>query len=137
MTKKKLIVKVDSLENSLSKFKKIWERAEKGEKFSSPVEILSFENAATLMKTLSPKRLELLKMLHVLGTISIRRLAKELHRDYSNVHQDIKALNQIGVVLEEDNKYYVPWETIVTEISLCTKDSPKHSHHKHDNSTAA
>lgn len=84
---------------------------------------MSFENVATLMKTLSPKRLELLKMLHALGTISISQLAKELHRDYSNVHQDVKALNQIGIVLEKDNKYYVPWETIVTEISLCSKDS--------------
>src|ERR1700733_249368 len=116
MTKKKLIVKVGSLEESLAKFKNVWERAEKGEKFSTPVEVLSFENASTLMKTLSPKRLELLQMLHALGTVSIRQLAKELHRDYSNVHQDVKALNQIGVILEKDGKYYVPWETIVTEI---------------------
>jgi predicted transcriptional regulator len=135
MTKKQLIVKVSSLEDSLAKFKNVWEQAEKGEKFDIPVEVLSFENASTLMKTLSPKRLELLKMLHALGTISIRYLAKELHRDYSNVHQDVKALSQIGVILEKDNKYYVPWETIVTEISLCTKDSPKHKHHRHDNST--
>ena len=137
MTKKQLIVKVSSLEDSLAKFNNVWERAERGEKFATPIEVLSFENASTLMKTLSPKRLELLTMLHVLGTISIRQLAKELNRDYSNVHQDVKALNRIGVVLEKDNKYYVPWETIVTEISLCTKDSPKHRHRGHDNSTAA
>ena len=137
MTKKQLIVKVGSLEDSLANFKDAWERAEKGEKFSAPIEILSFENASTLLKTLSPKRLELLKILHALGTVSIRRLAKELHRDYSNVHQDVKALNQVGVILETEGKYYVPWETIVTEISLCTKDSPKHSHHRQNNSTAA
>ncbi|HSW68619.1 MAG TPA: HTH domain-containing protein [Gammaproteobacteria bacterium] len=136
MTKKQLIVKVSSLEDSLANFKNVWERAEKGEKFSAPIEILSFENSSTLMKTLSPKRLELLKILHVLGTVSIRLLAKELHRDYSNVHQDVKALHAIGVILESEGKYYVPWETIVTEILLCSKDSPKHNHHK-PNSTAA
>jgi len=135
MAKKKLIVKVSSLEDSLAKFKNVWERAENGEKFSLPVEVLSFENASTLMKTLSPKRLELLQMLHALGASSIRQLAKELHRDYSNVHQDVKALNQIGVVLTEDHKYYVSWETIVTEFSLCTKSSPKHHHQR--NNTAA
>jgi len=136
MTKKQLIVKVSSLEDSLGKFKNVWERAEKGKKFDAPVEILSFENASTLMKMLSPKRLELLKMLHALGAISIRHLAKELHRDYSNVHQDVKALNQIGIVLKKDSKYYVPWQTIVTEISLCAKGSSRHDHHSH-NSTAA
>ncbi len=62
MTKKQLIVKVNSLESSLAKFKNIWERADKGEKIATPIEILSFENASTFMKTLSPKRLELLKM---------------------------------------------------------------------------
>jgi predicted transcriptional regulator len=137
MTKKQLLVKVNSLEDSLANFKNVWERSEKGEKFSAPIEILSFENASTLMKTLSPKRLELLKILHALGTVSIRQLAKELHRDYSNVHQDVKALHQVGVILESEGKYYVPWETIVTEISLCTSELPKHRHHKHDNSTAA
>lgn len=136
MTKKQLIVKVSSLEDSLANFKNVWEQAEKDEKFVAPIEILSFENASTLMKALSPKRLELLKILHLLGAVSIRQLAKELHRDYSNVHQDVKALNIIGVILENEGKYYVPWETIVTEISLCTKDSPKHNHHR-PNSTAA
>lgn len=134
MTKKKLIVKVSSLESSLAKFKSVWERAEKGKKFDASVEILSFENASTLMKTLSPKRLELLQTLHTLGTVSIRQLAKELHRDYSNVHQDVKALSQIGVILVKDSKYYVPWETIITEISLRRGVSTKH---KHGRSTAA
>ena len=64
MTKKQLIVKVSTLEDSLAKFKNVWELAEKGKKFAVPIEVLSFENASDLMKTLSPKRIELLKMLH-------------------------------------------------------------------------
>ncbi len=137
MAKKQLIVKVSSLEDSLVKFKNVWERAEKGEKFKAPVEVLSFENASSLMKALSPRRLELLQMLHALGLVSIRKLSKELHRDYSNVHQDVKALNLVGVILEKEGKYCVPWEIIITEISLCIKDLPKHSHHKHGDSSAA
>lgn len=137
MTKKQLIVKVSSLEDSLAKFKNVWERAEKGEQLDTPLEVLSFENASTLMKTLSPKRLELLKTLHLLGAVSIRKLSKELHRDYSNVHQDVKALHHIGIVLADKGKYYVPWETIMTEISLCDKESPKHSHYNDDHRSAA
>jgi len=44
---------VSSLENSLAKFKDVWERAEKGEQVDAPMEILSFENASTLIKTLT------------------------------------------------------------------------------------
>lgn len=132
MSKKRLIVKVSSFKDSLAKFKDIWERAEKGEQFKTPVEILSFENASALLKTLSPRRLELLQALHYLGVVSIRQLSKELHRDYSNVHQDVKALNHVGVILKENGKYFVPWETIITEFSLCAKE-----HKKHGKETAA
>lgn len=137
MTKNKLIINVSTLEDSLARFKNAWNQAEKGGKLNSPIEILSFENASTLMKTLSPKRLELLQVLHMLGETSIRRLAKELDRDYSNVYQDVKSLAQIGLILESEGRYSVPWEAIVTEIPLCTKHSVKNKPHKHHRSNAA
>ncbi len=137
MKKKRLMVRANSLKDSLKRFKNVWERAEKGEKFDVPIEVLSFENTATLIKTLSPKRLELLQMLHALGGASIRKLAKELDRDYSNVYQDVKSLHRIGVILEKEGVFFVPWETIVTEFPLCTKQSPKHVHRGHDKSSAA
>jgi hypothetical protein len=34
-------------------------------------------------------------------------------------------------MLENEGKYYVPWKTIVTEISHCSTKFPKHSHRKH------
>ena len=60
----------------------------------------------------------LLRHIHECGKISIRALAKELNRDYSNVHQGVKALNPTGFILKDviTNKYYVPWDIIVTEI---------------------
>jgi predicted transcriptional regulator len=132
MNKRKLVVKVSSLEDSLSKFRDVWRKVERGEKIKVPIEILSFDNAADLMKTLSPKRLELLQELHKLEKVSIRQLAKHLHRDYSNVHQDVKALQHLGVVLESDEKkYYVPWDSIVTEIPLCTERNSHHRSHQH------
>jgi predicted transcriptional regulator len=71
------------------------------------------------MKTLTPRRLELLQQLHTLGETSIRALSKKLEREYSNVHQDIKALHHVGLVLQNDSgKYSVPWDKIVTEIPM-------------------
>ena len=126
---KRLTVKVSSLEESLERFKNVWDRTEQGEKFDTPLQTLSFENSSMLMKTLSPKRLELLQKLHTLGPISIRELSKKLERDYSNVHEDIKLLSQAELVLEDKSgKYFVPWTSIVTEISLCTEKPVRHTH---------
>lgn len=136
MTKKKLTVNVGSLKDSLSRFKNVWERSEQGEKIEL-ANILSFESMPLLIKALSPKRLELLQALHVLGTVSIRKLALELGRDYRNVHQDVKELYNIGVILMEDDKFYTPWTSIVTEFPLCTPKLNKHHHQKHSHNPAA
>ncbi len=139
MKKRKLIVKVSSLDEALADFKTTWEKVEIGEKFLTPIEIISFENAILLMKTLTPRRLELLQKLHAIGSSSIRALAKKLERDYSNVHQDVEILSKAGLLLQDKKgRYSMPWDKIVTEI-LMTKeiDSPRHiakshsSHHFH------
>lgn len=132
MSKRELIVNVSSLEESLANFKEAWEQAEKGEKVDMPLEIVSFESAVTLMKTLTPRRLEVLRQLHNLGKSSIRALAKTLNRDYSNVHQDIKALHQAGLVLQNKlGSYSMPWDKIVTEIPMTILPTHKTKPHQH------
>jgi len=129
---RKLIVKANSLKTSLKRFKEFWEKAERGEAGNTPVEILSFENSAVLVKVLSPKRLALLQQLHEAGKVSIRQLAKILERDYRNVHQDVKSLCKVGLILEDKSgKFYAPWNSIVTEIPLCTNSTAKHCHSHH------
>lgn len=132
MNKRQLKVKVSSLEESLARFKNVWEKVEGGKKLKTPIEILSFENPVMLMKILSAKRLELLQELHMLGRVSIRQLAKKLERDYSNVHQDIQALYQNELILKDKTgKYYVPWESIVTEIPLTLSKNNGLNHQQH------
>jgi predicted transcriptional regulator len=54
-----------------------------------------------------------------MGKTSIRALAKKLNRDYSNVHEDVKALHHIGLILQDNTgHYYMPWNKIVTEIPM-------------------
>jgi len=54
-------------------------------------------------------------------------LAKALDRDYSNVHQDVKLLYQLGLMQkdEKDDKFSVPWDVIVTEITLSVAKNTK------------
>ena len=64
-------------------------------------------------------RFELLQHLRERGNLSIRKLAAELHRDYKNVHTDVKELLHIGLIEEaEDGLLSVPWDAIVSELPL-------------------
>ena len=127
MTKRKIIVKTGSLEEAAEEFVNAWHKVEAGEGSKiTPIEKISFTDPRFLFKTLTARRWELLNFLHIQGKMSIRSLAHILHRDYSNVHQDVKMLTLLGLILkdEDDNKYHVPWGMIVTEFSLATKPHP-------------
>jgi predicted transcriptional regulator len=51
--------------------------------------------------------------------MSIYALAKFLNRHYKNVHDDIKTLEQIGLVEKnEQGRYVVPWDEITTTAKL-------------------
>ncbi len=74
-------------------------------------EKIYFKDERALFKALTPKHCELLRYVHEHGKMTILALAKQLARDYRNVYQDVKELNQIGLMVkdEETSKYGVPW----------------------------
>lgn len=96
----------------------VWKRSERGEK----VEVeqrLNFENLHGLLKTLTPGRWMLLKKLRTKGPMSIRALAKELGRDYKNVHTDVRRLEQVGLIsYTKDDKIEVPWDIVEAQLRL-------------------
>lgn len=120
MSNKKITVTTGNLEEAAKEFIDIWHRIEQGQVSVKPVEKISFKDQSLLFKTLTPRRFEILSYIHEKGSMSIRALAKELSRDYSNVFQDVKILHRLGLILkdEKDDKYYVPWDVIVTELPL-------------------
>jgi len=99
-------------------FVRAWHGAEKGEAPEEPVNRLYFPDLGTSLRTLTPRRLELMKLLHGTGVSSIRALAGIAKRDYKNVYQDIKALETVGLAVRTDQGFSVPWERIVAEIAL-------------------
>jgi predicted transcriptional regulator len=62
---------------------------------------VSFETWETMVRVLSPRRLELLRHVHQHPAKNIRVLAQALHRDYRRVHEDVEALEAAGL-LERD-----------------------------------
>lgn len=73
-----------------------WHRMERGETVSE--KHVSFETWETMVRVLSPKRLELLRHVHQNPAKNIRALARSLRRDYRRVHEDVEALETAGLL---------------------------------------
>ncbi len=56
-----------------------------------------------MVRTLSPKRLELLRHLHRHPARSIRALTPTLGRDYRRVHEDVEALEAAGLLDRDED----------------------------------
>jgi predicted transcriptional regulator len=73
-----------------------WHRAERGEAVEE--HHVSFESWQRLASVLTPKRVELLRYLHLHSTPSIAELARALGRDYKRVHADVEALTAARLI---------------------------------------
>jgi predicted transcriptional regulator len=113
---KDIRIEIRSEEESSQEFVKAWRRAEAGEA-EAPVERLYFQDLETLLQVLTPRRLELLKVLHAAEPESVRSLARRLHRD--NIYDDVQALERVGLIVRTaDKRLSAPWEKVVAEINL-------------------
>lgn len=118
MNKNKLLVEVTSLEESLGQFAQAWRTAESGKRVKSYAGI-GFESAMQLLTTLTPQRWALVAALKDTGACSIYALAKQLARNYSNVHGDITKLLELGIVeKDDDGRVFVPWDEIDVQFPL-------------------
>jgi len=80
---------------------------------------LHFENLEILLKTLTSTRWFLLKRLRAMGAVSIRALARDLGRDYKNVHTDVKRLQNAGLIeTTETSKIEVSWDILEARLEL-------------------
>jgi predicted transcriptional regulator len=116
---KKIKIEVKGEIESAREFVEAWDKAERGKSPEQPVDRLYFEDLGTLLKFLTPKRLEALKVLHDKGPMSVRALAKSLERDYKNVHRDMQTMERAGLVSRnEEGLLIVPWNSIMAEVPL-------------------
>ena len=81
-----------------------WTKALKGKARSSKgVEIISICSWEVLAKLLSPPRLQILMTIPQQKPKSIAHLARQLDRDFKNVHADVRFLADLGLIdLRED-----------------------------------
>ncbi|MGO9451196.1 MAG: hypothetical protein ACLQDV_09175 [Candidatus Binataceae bacterium] len=117
--KRKLSVGIRGAHESAQEFVTAWRSAARGKRAEKPTERLYFESLETMLKVLTPRRLEVLKRLREVGPMSVRAIANAMKRDYKNVHNDIRILERVGLVLRaSDGRLIAPWDKIVAEIAL-------------------
>ena len=107
---------VGSVEEMGKRFADAWRRVERGEKVRETH--LTFFDLETMMATLSPKRLALLKHVRRHPAGSVAELAKTLGRDYKRVHADVSALVQAGLIMRDENGIRAPYDSIQATVSL-------------------
>jgi predicted transcriptional regulator len=86
----------ESLDDIGARAVSAWRRMERGEEINE--KHISFETWETMVRVLSPKRLELLRHVHQSPARSIRALALTLGRNYRRVHEDVEALEAAGLL---------------------------------------
>ncbi len=116
MSEVKVTVGGDVIAEAGRHFVDAWRRAERGEDFRE--RRLSFENWDTFARVLTGKRTELLSHVRHHEVRSIRQLAADLGRDYSNVHADVKALAAEGLLDLEAGRVRADYDTIETTLAL-------------------
>ncbi len=103
-------------EDASKRFVDAWHRAEKGETFHE--RHLAFESWDALARTLTTKRVEILRHVRRHKVKSVRALAKALGRDYANVHADVKALKDAGLLDTIDDQLRADYDAIETKIAI-------------------
>jgi predicted transcriptional regulator len=79
---------------------------------------IDFASWEQLTKTLTPKRLEMLRHLHRHPAASVRALALTLRRAYANVHADVEALSEAGLIARDADGLRAAYDEITTRIAL-------------------
>ncbi len=90
-------IEIRSLEDGIADFRTAWKAAATG-KPVTPRQGTYFTSLEAARKVLTPKRLELLRVIRRDRPASISQLAQLLGRDFKNVHADVQALAGYGLV---------------------------------------
>ena len=80
---------------------------------------VSFEQVGQMFAAFTPKRWELIAALRATGPLTVAELARQLGRNYKNVHTDVQQLIEwMAIERGEDGRVSVPWSDIVVDMKL-------------------
>lgn len=110
-------IRIESFDAALAETARIWKDAQQGKK-AKPSTGIGFASYGDLHRTLTPKRLEIVRALVRQGPLSIREVARRVERDFKGVHSDVVALANAGVVDRTDEGISFPYDRIHFEFDV-------------------
>ncbi len=117
--KRKIFISICTPEEFHQDLRRGFKLAEAGLPPDEPIHKLFFTSESDLFRTLSPKRMELVKFLRNHGPLSCRKLAAQLKRSYANVHGDVHELSQLNLIVKnKEQKLFVPWDELNIAVPL-------------------
>jgi predicted transcriptional regulator len=106
-----------TLDDATKRVAAAWKRARRGERFKAEDNV-TFVSWTALASVMTDKRHELLRHLHQHPAPSVRALARDLRRDYRRVHDDVSALEAVGLVERDRDGLRADYSEIHTVIAL-------------------
>jgi predicted transcriptional regulator len=103
MKVKRIAIGIKRLEDSLKDFAEVWRGVETGKRMRKEKGIF-FESIDDMRAVLTNNRLMILKAIRENNPKSVYELSKVLRRNLKNVNQDLKLLEEIGLVTFEKTK---------------------------------
>ncbi|MBI3036150.1 hypothetical protein HYY73_00105 [Candidatus Woesearchaeota archaeon] len=103
MEVRNVTIRIGGLKSALREAAEVMEKVKLGEKVT-PKSSIGFESIDTLRKVLTPKRLELLKVIKEKLPDSIYELSKIVDRDLKSVTTDVKVLEEYWLVSLEKSE---------------------------------
>ena len=80
---------------------------------------ISFPTVEALLKTLTAKRLHVIRTMLGAGSLTIREVARRVNRDVKAVHGDIQSLLAAGIIDKtEDGKVLFPYDALHMDFML-------------------
>ncbi len=83
-------------------------RADAGEALPEADYLLNFENPVDAYLAVTPEQFRLSQVLQNAGPLTVYALAQRLERNYSNVHADVSALVDIGLIERTAEEFAFP-----------------------------
>ena len=80
---------------------------------------VGFDDVGGLFSVFTPKRWELIGALREGGAMTVAELARQLKRDYKNVHNDCERLIEwMAIEKDENGLVFAPYDEIVVDMKL-------------------
>jgi predicted transcriptional regulator len=111
---KTIVFNIQTLDSALADFARTWKTG-KGDESAQ----IGFETWELMHKVLSPKRLEIVRVMTGAGPLSIREIARRVGRDFKGVHSDTRLLTEAGVIEKDDRGRLVfPYDRIHVDFEI-------------------